>query len=108
MLRQDHFVGVVGGNIFDGEHLDNLVRALAGDCSDGGKAKGIGLRIAATIFFYEHFILLQRIVVSQGRTKKKRSDKAIPAATNGDDPSRIWSTAGRGGRMEWGWRGEPA
>ena len=88
-LRQDQFVGVVGGNIVNGEHLDNLVGALAGNCSGGGKAKGGELRIADTLLFHEHVICLQRIVVRQGRKKKKRSDKAIPAATNSDDPSRI-------------------
>ena len=30
-LRQDQFVGVMGGNILDVEHLENLVGALAGD-----------------------------------------------------------------------------
>ena len=66
-----------------------IVGALAGDDSGYGKAEGGGLRIAVTLFFNEHVICLQRIVVRQGRTKKKRSDKAIPAATNSDDPSRI-------------------
>ena len=89
MLRQDQFVGVVGGNILNGKQLDNLVGALAGDGISGGKYKGGGLRIATTIFFHEHVICLQRIVVRQGRTKKKRSEKAIPAATNGDDPYQI-------------------
>ena len=107
-LRQDQFVGVVGGNIINGEHLNNLVGALAGDGSGGGKAEGGGLRISATLFFQNHVICLKRIVVHQVRTKKRRSDNTIPSATNGNDPSRIWSTAGRGGRMEWGWRGEPA
>ena len=94
-LRQDQFMGVVGGNILNGEHLDNLVGALAGNGSGGGKAEGGGLRIAATLFFHENVICLQRIVVCQGKTKKKRSDKGIPAATNGDDPSRIPPHAGR-------------
>ena len=88
-LRQDQFVGVVGGKILNREHLDNLVRALSGNVSGGGKAEGGGLRISVTIFFQEHVICLQRIFVRQGRTNKKRSDKAITAATNGDDPSRI-------------------
>ena len=86
----------------------NLVGALAGDRSGVGKAEGGGLRIAATLFIHEHVICLQMIVVRQGKNNNKRSDNAIPTTTNGDDPSRIWSTAGRGGRMEWGWRGEPA
>ena len=39
-LRQDQFVGVVRGNILDEEHLENLVRALAGDGSGNGKSEG--------------------------------------------------------------------
>ena len=78
-----------GGNILDGEHLDNLFAALADDSSGNGKAEGEELRIAATLFFHEYVICLQRIVMHQGRKKKKRSDKAIPTSTNGDDPSRI-------------------
>ena len=60
-----------------------------GNGSGGGKAKGGGLCIADTLFFHEYFICLQSIVVLQGKTKKKRLDKAIPAATNGDTPSRV-------------------
>ena len=60
---------------------------MAGDCSSGSKAEGGGLRIAATLFFHKRVICLQRIVMRQGRTKKKRLDKAIPAATNGNYPS---------------------
>ena len=52
-----------GGNIINGEHLDNLVRALAGNGSGGGKAEGGGLIIAAMLLFHEHVICLQRIVV---------------------------------------------
>ena len=52
LLRQDQFVGVVGGNILNGKQLDNLVGALAGDGISGGKYKGGGLRIAATLFFH--------------------------------------------------------
>ena len=89
-LRHDQFVGVVGGGgILNGEHLNNLIGTLAGDGSCGGKAEGRGLRIAATLFFHENVICLQRIVVRQGRTKNKWSDKAIPDATNGNNPSRI-------------------
>ena len=86
-LIHNQFVGVVGENILNGEHLDNLVRALAGNISGIGKAEGGGLRIAATLFFHKRVICLQRIVVRQRRTKKKRSDNAIPAATNGNYPS---------------------
>ena len=41
-LRQDQFVGVVGGTIINGDHLKNLVGALAGDGSGGDKAEGEG------------------------------------------------------------------
>ena len=89
-LRHDQFVGVVGGNILNGEHLEKIVGALAGDGSGGGKAKGGGLRIAATLFFHKHVIFLQRIVVLHGRTKKERSDKSILAATKCGDPSWVF------------------
>ena len=36
-LRHDLFVGVVGGDILYGEHLDKIVGALAGDVSGDGK-----------------------------------------------------------------------
>ena len=101
-LRHDQFVGVVGGNILNGEHLEKIVGALAGNVSGGSKAEGGGLNIAATLFFHEHVICLQRIVVSQGRTKKKKSEKVIPAATNGDNPSRICPPVGWRGWMERG------
>ena len=105
LLRQDQFMVVVGGDIINGEHLDNLVGALAGNGSGGGKAKEGGLIISATLSFHEHVICLQRIVVRQGREKKKRSDKAIPAATNSDDPSRICPPPARGrGWLERGSR----
>ena len=39
-LRQDQFVGVVGGGILNGEYLDKIGRALAGDGIGDGKAKG--------------------------------------------------------------------
>ena len=67
-LRQDQFVGVMGGNILDVEHLENLVGALAGDGSGGGKVERGGLRIDVTLFFQEHVICLQMIVVLHGRT----------------------------------------
>ena len=98
-LRQDQFVGVVGGNILDGEHLDNLGGSLAGNGSGDGKAEGGGLRIAARLFIHEHVICLQSIVMCQGRTKKKRSYNAIPAATNVDDPYRIFPPARQRGRL---------
>ena len=100
LLSHDQFVGVLGGKILDGEHLNNLVGALASDGSGGVKADWGGLRIAATLFFHKHVICLQRIVVRQGRTKKKRSDSTIPAATNGNNPSRICSPAGRRGQLD--------
>ena len=96
---------VVGGNILDEEHLDNLVEALAGNGSGGGKAKGGGLRISVMLFCHEHDICLRIIVVHKGRIKKKRLDKAIPSATKGDDPSWI-SPPPLGG--QGGWRMEPA
>ena len=58
LLRQDQFVGVVGGDIINGEHLDNLVGELVGDISGGGKAEGGGLIISATLSFHEHVICL--------------------------------------------------
>ena len=100
MLMKDQFVGVVGGNILNGEHLDNLVGVLAGDGSGGGKAKGGELRIAVTLFFHDHFICLQRIAVHQGRTKTKRSEKSTIADTNGDDPSQICSPVGQRGWLK--------
>ena len=97
MLRQDKFVEVVGRNILYGEYLNNIVGALAGGGSVGGKAEGGGLIIAATLFFHEHVICLQRIVVRQGREKKNRLDKAIPSTTNSDDSSRIFPPLPRQG-----------
>ena len=44
----------------------------------------------------------QRIVVCQGRTNKKQSDNTIPAATNGNNPSRICPPNGWRGRLERG------
>ena len=103
-LKKDQSVGIVGGNILKGEHFNNLVGALSGDGSSGAKAEGGGLHIAATLFFHEYVICLQSIVMRQGSTKKKRSDKAIPAATNGDDPSRIFPPPdGRRGWLERGY-----
>ena len=93
-LSHDQFVGVVGGDILNGGNLGKIFGEPVGDGSGGGKAKGGGLRIAAMLFFHEHVICLQKIVVCHGRTKKKRLDKSIPAATNGDDPSRICPPAG--------------
>ena len=104
MLMHDQFVGVVGGNILNGEHLDKIVWVLAGDGSGGGgrNTNGGGLRITATLFFHKHVICLQRIVVLQGREKKKRSDKAIPAATNSDDQFRVCTPSGWRGWLERG------
>ena len=93
-LKHDQFLGVAGGKILNGEHLENLVRALAGNGSGGGKDEGGRLRIASTLLFHEHVICLQSIVVRQGRTKKKQSDKEITAATNGANPSRICPPSG--------------
>ena len=72
-----------GGDILNGEHINNLVGVLAGDGSS------VGVRISATLFFHNYVTCLQRIVVRQGSKNKKRSDKSIPAATNVDDPSWI-------------------
>ena len=85
------------------KHLDKIVGALAGDDSGGGKSKGGGLHIDAALLFQEHVICLQRVIVRQGKTKKKRWDKAITAATNGDDPSRVYPPAGWRGWMERGY-----
>ena len=83
-----------------GSTSKKIVGALAGDGSGGKKAKGGGLCIATTLFFHEHVICLQRIVVLQGRTKNKRSDRAIPASANGDDPSQVCPPAGCRGWLE--------
>ena len=83
-----------GAGILNREHLENLVGALAGNGSGDSKAEGGWLRIAAKLFFHEHVILLRRIVVRQEGTNKKRPDKAITSATNGEDPSRICTPVG--------------
>ena len=96
--------GSRGGNILNMEHLKKIVRALAGDVSSGGKAKGGGFLIAATLFFHKHTICLQSTVMLKGETKKKRSNEAIPPATNGDNPSRVCPLAGWRGWLERGSR----
>ncbi len=55
LLRQDQFVGVSGGNIFDDAHLQSFLRAVNEDASNR--------RIAATLFFHEHVICLHRLVI---------------------------------------------
>ena len=55
---------------------------------------------SATLFVHEHIICIQRMIVLQGRTKKKRSDKAIPAANNSNDPSWVCPFSGWRGWLE--------
>ena len=55
LLRQDQFVGVSGGNIFDDAHLHSFLRAVNDDTSNR--------RVAATLFFHEHVICLHRLVI---------------------------------------------
>ena len=55
LLRQDQFVGVSGGNIFDDAHLQSFLRAVNEDTSNR--------RVAATLFFHEHVICLHRLVI---------------------------------------------
>ena len=69
-----------------------------------GRGGGGGGCIAATLFFHEHEICLQKIVVRQWRKNKKRSYNAILAATNSDYTSRICPPAGQRRRLERGAR----
>jgi hypothetical protein len=67
-LHQSQFVNVVGGNILDEAHLQNLFQALEednvpvqqpvnssnGDCRQGNK-------LAATLFFHEHVVAILKL-----------------------------------------------
>ena len=71
-------MGVVGGNILNGEHLDKIVGALAGDGSGGGKFEGGGLRIAAMLLFHEHVIFLQGSLRVRGGQRRNGRTNRFP------------------------------
>ena len=79
LMRQDQFLGVMRGTILNGEHLDNLVGELAGDGISRGKAKGGGLRIAVTLFFYEH--VLSCVRGGQRRNGQTKRFLMLPTVT---------------------------
>ena len=99
LLRHNQFVGVVGGNILNGEHLNKIVWALAGNGSGGGKADGGGLRIVATLLFHEHVVCLQRIVRG-GQRRNGRTKRFLLLPTvkirPGSAPSGVERVAGKG------------
>lgn len=64
-LSTCQFVNVVGGNIFDDDHLNELIASLTQDSPQSSSLHG--KRIGATLFFLEHVVAihrLQRVVTS--------------------------------------------
>ncbi len=87
ILKQEMFVGVCGGNIIDGDHLNEFIRLL----EDGEEAPNskkceeekIGpKKIAAALFFHEHVVSILKVVLPDGTTWYDLVD-SLPRSSNG-------------------------
>ena len=70
ILKQEMFVGVCGGNIIDGDHLNEFIRLLEDgeDSPNGDEKKDTTKKIAAALFFHEHVVSILKVVLPDGTT----------------------------------------
>ena len=74
ILKQEMFVGVCGGNLLDGEHMNEFLNLLQnGEDSDhGGSSRNIeekkdgSKKVAAALFFHEHVVSILKVVLPDG------------------------------------------
>jgi len=73
ILKQEMFVGVCGGNLLDGDHMNEFLNLLQnGEDSDGsgGKKnevkKDCSKKVAAALFFHEHVVSILKVVLPDG------------------------------------------
>lgn len=84
ILKQEMFVGVCGGNIIDGDHLNEFIRLLEdGEDSPNNDEKKDGTKkIAAALFFHEHVVSILKVVLPDGTTWYDLVD-SLPRSSNG-------------------------
>ena len=72
ILKQEMFVGVCGGNLLDGDHMNDFLSLLeSGEDSDNGSSvneekKYSSKRVAAALFFHEHVVSILKVVLPDG------------------------------------------
>ena len=71
LLRHDQYVRVVVGNILNGEHLDKIVGALAGDGRNGGKTKGRRVAHGCHAILSQEFNMPPKDSCASGEDKKE-------------------------------------
>jgi hypothetical protein len=75
ILKQEMFVGVCGGNLLDGDHVNEFLHLLEnGEDSNNGnddnrnheEKKDSSKKIAAALFFHEHVVSILKVVLPDG------------------------------------------
>ena len=75
ILKQEMFVGVCGGNLLDGDHVNDFLHLLEnGEDSNNGsdgirskeEKKDFSKKVAAALFFHEHVVSILKVVLPDG------------------------------------------
>lgn len=72
ILKQEMFVGVCGGNLLDGDHMNDFLGLLeSGEDMDNGSSsheekKYTLKKVAAALFFHEHVVSILKVVLPDG------------------------------------------
>jgi hypothetical protein len=72
ILKQEMFVGVCGGNLLDGDHMNEFLSLLEnGEDVDSGsrnneEKKDDSKKVAAALFFHEHVVSILKVVLPDG------------------------------------------
>lgn len=70
ILKQEMFVGVCGGNLLDGDHVNEFLNLLESGEDNGNSGheekKYSSKKVAAALFFHEHVVSIVKVVLPDG------------------------------------------
>ena len=67
ILKQEMFVGVFGGNLLDGDHMNGFLNLLErGEDTESEESNCSTKKVAAALFFHEHVVSILKVVLPDG------------------------------------------
>ena len=67
ILKQEMFVGVFGGNLLDGDHMNGFLNLLeSGEDTESEESNCSTKKVAAALFFHEHVVSILKVVLPDG------------------------------------------